>query len=117
MRISKILCRAMGVHALELKPPIYVLPDGAREVHFECARCETTARDVWQKRTGKRLKGRTYKRDEEYAAFIKENDHADARAAILEVSREVNRGTSRTHLRLLPGKQAKARRGHKAARG
>jgi hypothetical protein len=43
---------------------------------------------MWEKKTGKQF-SRSYKKDEDYAAFIKEYNHAEARAAILDGIREV----------------------------
>jgi hypothetical protein len=101
MRRQSVLCRALAHHAWQVLTPVFVLEDGRREVRLECLRCDTTRKDIWEKRTGKQF-SRSYKKDEDYATFIKDYSHADARAAILDGISEVKRGTEKRS-RVRPG--------------
>ena len=94
MRQQSVLCRALAHHALMVKPPVYILPNGFRRVNMACLRCDTTRSDIWSKGTGKVI-SRSYKKDEDYAVFIKDHNHAEARAALLDGIREVPSGPAK----------------------
>jgi hypothetical protein len=107
------LCRATGAHAWGLVGPIVILKGDARRVVLRCSRCDTWRFDVWSRRHGGLESGRSYKRTDTYAAYLKDHNRDGARMDIMGKAKEIRDESDHPRLRLLRG--GRPSRGNKKA--
>lgn len=113
-----MICRALSGHAWEVRGPIIVLEGDARRITFHCPRCEGYRLDTWARKGGV-IHNRLYKHSQEYHAFIKEHNRAEAREALLGTLKETTSGKGNDlTLRLVRGQKRRRRnsRSHQRTR-